>query len=53
MIHADTWGVVVVGRPLSGNRNDCEAWAMSGAKDAVGRRGMTYRCCSTASWLAI
>ncbi|MFF8641111.1 transposase [Streptomyces sp. NPDC015345] len=29
--------VVVVGRPLPGNRNDRRAWALSGAKDAVGR----------------
>ncbi|MEU3240936.1 MULTISPECIES: transposase [Streptomyces] len=29
--------VVVVGRPLPGNRNDCRAWSESGAKDAVGR----------------
>lgn len=28
--------VVVVGRPLPGNRNDCEAWEESGAKAAVG-----------------
>ncbi|TDU73624.1 DDE superfamily endonuclease [Streptomyces sp. KS 21] len=28
--------VVVVGRPLPGNRNDCRAWAESGAKQAVG-----------------
>ncbi len=27
---------MVVGRPLPGNRNDCRAWAESGAKDAVG-----------------
>jgi hypothetical protein len=27
---------VVVGRPLPGNRNDCKAWAESGAQDAVG-----------------
>ncbi|MER5561177.1 transposase [Streptomyces sp. NPDC002506] len=28
--------VVVVGRPLPGNRNDCRAWEESGAKAAVG-----------------
>ncbi|MGW1530362.1 transposase, partial [Streptomyces sp. NPDC002159] len=28
--------VVVVGRPLPGNRNDCKAWEESGAKAAVG-----------------
>ncbi|WP_373299621.1 hypothetical protein [Streptomyces poonensis] len=29
--------VVAVGRPLPGSRNDCKAWELSGAKDAVGR----------------
>ncbi|MDX3763959.1 transposase [Streptomyces sp. AK02-04a] len=28
--------VVAVGRPLPGNRNDCKAWELSGAKDTVG-----------------
>lgn len=28
--------IVVVGRPLPGNRNDCRAWSESGAKAAVG-----------------
>ncbi|WP_037891891.1 IS5/IS1182 family transposase [Streptomyces viridochromogenes] len=37
VIDADSRRVVVVGRPLPGNRNDCRAWEMSGAKDAVGR----------------
>lgn len=37
VIDADTRRVVVAGRPLPGNRNDCKAWALSGAKDAVGR----------------
>ncbi|WP_328492488.1 transposase [Streptomyces sp. NBC_00414] len=37
VIDADTRLVVVVGRPLPGNRNDCKAWAESGAKAAVGR----------------
>jgi hypothetical protein len=36
VIDADTRHVVVVGRPLPGNRNDCRAWAESGAKAAVG-----------------
>ncbi|MGW4391792.1 transposase [Streptomyces sp. NPDC004685] len=36
VIDADSRLVVVVGRPLPGNRNDCKAWAESGAKDAVG-----------------
>lgn len=36
VIDADSRRVVVVGRPLPGNRNDCKAWEMSGAKDAVG-----------------
>ncbi|CAL9622726.1 IS5 family transposase IS112 [Streptomyces sp. enrichment culture] len=36
VIDADTRRVVVVGRPLPGNRNDCRAWALSGAKNAVG-----------------
>ncbi|ALO05974.1 putative transposase [Streptomyces venezuelae] len=37
VIDADTRRVVVVGRPMPGNRNDCKAWALSGPKDAVGR----------------
>ncbi|RSN81875.1 IS5/IS1182 family transposase [Streptomyces sp. WAC 05379] len=36
VIDADSRLVVVVGRPLPGNRNDCKAWELSGAKDAVG-----------------
>ncbi|MCL6289186.1 transposase [Streptomyces sp. ID03-2B] len=36
VIDADTRLVVVVDRPLSGNRNDCKAWEESGAKAAVG-----------------
>ncbi|WP_078959835.1 transposase [Streptomyces sp. NRRL B-24085] len=36
VIDADTCLVVVIGRPLPGNRNDCRAWAESGARDAVG-----------------
>ncbi|QER90490.1 transposase [Streptomyces tendae] len=37
VIDADTRLIVVVGRPLAGNRNDCKAWEESGAKAAVGR----------------
>ena len=37
VIDADTRLVVSVGRPLPGNRNDCKAWELSGAKEAVGR----------------
>ncbi|MEV0446027.1 transposase [Streptomyces spectabilis] len=37
VIDADTRRVVVVGHPLPGNRNDCKAWALSGAEEAVGR----------------
>ncbi|CAL9428587.1 IS5 family transposase IS112 [Streptomyces sp. enrichment culture] len=37
VIDADTRRVVVVGRPLPGNRNDCKAWEESGAKGAVGK----------------
>jgi hypothetical protein len=36
VIDADSRLVVVVGRPLPGNRNDCKAWEESGAKAAVG-----------------
>ncbi|MET4642396.1 hypothetical protein ABID95_002123 [Streptomyces atratus] len=36
VIDAETRLVVVVGRPLPGNRNDCKAWEESGAKAAVG-----------------
>jgi DDE superfamily endonuclease/DDE family transposase len=35
VIDADTQMVAVVGRPLPGNRNDCRAWAESGAMAAV------------------
>ncbi|MFE7568809.1 transposase [Streptomyces sp. NPDC057539] len=37
VIDADTRLVVVVGRPLPGNRNDCKAWEESGSKAAVGK----------------
>ena len=37
VIDADTRLVVMVGRPLPGNRNDCKAWEESGAKAAVGK----------------
>jgi DDE family transposase/DDE superfamily endonuclease len=37
VIDADTRLVVVVGQPLPGNRNDCKAWELSGAKAAVSR----------------
>jgi hypothetical protein len=33
VIDADTRMVVAVGRPVAGNRNDCTAWELSGAKD--------------------
>lgn len=36
VIDADTRLVVVVGQPLPGNRNDCKAGELSGAKAAVG-----------------
>ncbi|GHF16660.1 hypothetical protein GCM10014715_84840 [Streptomyces spiralis] len=36
-LDADTRLVVVVGRSLAGNRNDCKAWEESGAKAAVGK----------------
>ncbi|MCX5054547.1 MULTISPECIES: transposase [unclassified Streptomyces] len=37
VINADTRLVVAVGRPLPGNRNDCKAWELSGAKATVGK----------------
>lgn len=37
VIAADSRLVVVVGRPLPGNRAGCKAWEESGAKAAVGR----------------
>ncbi|MFF7474267.1 DUF6192 family protein [Streptomyces sp. NPDC008092] len=37
VIDADTRLVVVIGRPLPGNRNDCKAWEESGAKASVGK----------------
>ncbi|MCX5613593.1 transposase family protein [Streptomyces sp. NBC_00047] len=37
VIDADTRLVVLIGRPLPGNRNDCKAWEESGAKAAVGK----------------
>ncbi len=36
VIDAESRLVVVVGQPLPGNRNDCKAWAESGAKVGVG-----------------
>ncbi|MCY0932543.1 transposase [Streptomyces sp. H27-H1] len=39
VIDADTRLVVVVGRPLPGNRNDCKAWEESGAKAAIADGG--------------
>lgn len=36
VVDADTRLVVAVGKPLPGNRNDCNAWTESGAKNAVG-----------------
>ncbi|GAA3311722.1 hypothetical protein GCM10020295_82040 [Streptomyces cinereospinus] len=41
VIDADTRMVVVVGRPVSGNRNDCKAWELSGARTSVGRTTVT------------
>lgn len=37
VIDADTRLVVTVSQPLPGNRNDCKAWELSGARDAVGK----------------
>ncbi|MFJ9729552.1 transposase [Streptomyces sp. NPDC101209] len=37
VIDADTRLVVAVGRPVAGNRNDCKAWELSDAKDAIGK----------------
>jgi hypothetical protein len=37
VIDADTRLVVAVGRPLPGNRNDCKAWELSGARPLSGR----------------
>ncbi|GAA3481614.1 hypothetical protein GCM10018966_061450 [Streptomyces yanii] len=37
VIDADTRLVVAVGRTVTGNRNDCKAWELSGAKAVVGR----------------
>ncbi|MBV6703272.1 transposase [Kitasatospora aureofaciens] len=37
VIDADSRLVVVIGRPLPGKRNDCKAWAESGARAAVGQ----------------
>ena len=37
VIDADSRLVFAVGRPLPGNRNDCNAWELSGAKDTVGK----------------
>lgn len=37
VIDADSCLVVVVGRPLAGNRNGCKAWEESGAVAAVGK----------------
>ncbi|MFJ5678285.1 transposase [Streptomyces sp. NPDC093097] len=37
VIDAGTRLVVVAGRPMPGSRNDCKAWAESGAEAAIGR----------------
>ncbi|MFD0422423.1 transposase [Streptomyces parvus] len=37
VIDADSRLVVAVGQPVPGNRNDCKAWELSGAKSAVGK----------------
>ena len=37
VIDAYTRLVVLVGRPLPGNRNDCKAWEESGVKAAIGK----------------
>lgn len=37
VIDADTRLVVTVGQPLPGNRNDCKAWELSGAKVSLGK----------------
>lgn len=37
VIDADTRRVVVVGRPLAGDRSDCKAWEEFGAKAAIGK----------------
>ncbi|CAB52904.1 putative transposase, partial [Streptomyces coelicolor A3(2)] len=37
LVDADTRLVVVTGRPMPGNRNDCKAWEEAGANAAVGR----------------
>ncbi|MFF0970571.1 transposase, partial [Streptomyces sp. NPDC003283] len=37
VVGADTRLVVVVGRPLPGNRNACKTWEESGARAAVGK----------------
>ncbi|MFD7557417.1 transposase [Streptomyces sp. NPDC059835] len=37
VIDAHTCLVVAVGKPVPGNRNDCKAWAESGAAAAVGK----------------
>lgn len=37
VIDADTRLVVAVGRSVAGNRNDCKAWELSGAKSAAGQ----------------
>lgn len=43
VIDADTRLVVMVGRPVVGNRNDCKAWEQSGAKSAIGRTAVRRR----------
>ncbi len=45
VIDADTRLVVVVGRPLPGNRNDCKAWALSGAKGPRRLSLLHNHCC--------
>lgn len=47
VVDADTRLVAAVGRPLPGNRNDCKAWELSGAKDAVGRTAVIAETAAT------
>ncbi|MFC9955984.1 transposase [Streptomyces nigra] len=44
VIDADSRLVVSVGRPVPGNRNDCKAWEMSGAKSSVGNTTVIADC---------
>ncbi len=51
VIDADTRLVVAIGRPVTGNRNDCKAWELSGAKPpSAGPRSSRTAATGAPAW---